>query len=135
MSNIDTQLLQPDASGLDQAVQILQAGGLVAMPTETVYGLAGDARNDHAVARIFAAKARPHFNPLIVHVQDLEQAQKYAHFDTNAMALALAFWPGALTLVLPLRLESGLAPLVTAGLDTVALRVPSHQVARDLLLN
>ena len=133
MSNIDTQLLQPDASGLDQAVQILQAGGLVAMPTETVYGLAGDARNDHAVARIFAAKGRPHFNPLIVHVQDLEQAQKYAHFDTNAMALALAFWPGALTLVLPLRLESGLAPLVTAGLDTVALRVPSHQVARDLL--
>lgn len=111
----------------------MRAGGLVAMPTETVYGLAGDACNDTAVAKIFAAKGRPQFNPLIVHVADIEMARRVAEFSPMAEALVKAFWPGALTLVLPLRPECGLSPLVTAGLPTVAVRMPDHPVARALL--
>jgi L-threonylcarbamoyladenylate synthase len=103
------------------------------MPTETVYGLAGDARDARAVAAIYAAKGRPSFNPLIVHVPDLTTAERYAVFDAPALALAAAFWPGALTMVLPLRPGSGIAGLVTAGLDTVAIRVPAHPAAQALL--
>jgi L-threonylcarbamoyladenylate synthase len=128
-----TKDLAATPEGLAHAAQILRAGGLVAFPTETVYGLGGDARNDHAVAGIFAAKARPQFNPLIVHVPDLDAARRYAEFDARAEALAGAFWPGPLTLVLPLRPDSGLSPLVTAGLASVAIRVPAHPVAQALL--
>lgn len=115
------------------AAAVLAAGGLVAMPTETVYGLAADARNDHAVARIFAVKGRPSFNPLIAHVADVEAAARLAHFSPLAERLAAAFWPGPLTLVLPRRAESGLSLLVSAGLDSVALRAPAHPIARALL--
>ncbi|MCF8483874.1 MAG: threonylcarbamoyl-AMP synthase [Rhodobacteraceae bacterium] len=128
-----TLKLDATQEGLLQAAHILRSGGLVAIPTETVYGLAGDARNDKAVARIFEAKGRPHFNPLIVHVSDLDMARKVAVFDETAEAVAAAFWPGALTLVLPLRADAGLSPLVTAGLDSVAIRMPDHVVARQLL--
>jgi len=127
-----TDLLPPDPSGLARAADLLRAGGLVAFPTETVYGLGGDARSDLAVAAIFAAKGRPRFNPLIVHVPDLASAEAFALFDDRARAVAAAFWPGPLTLVLPLR-EAGLSPLVTAGLATVAVRVPAHPVAQGLL--
>ncbi len=131
--HLDTLDIQPDEAGVARAAAILRAGGLVAMPTETVYGLAGDARNGAAVARIFAAKGRPQFNPLIVHVPDLAMARQIAVFNAQAEAVAAAFWPGALTLVLPLRADAGLSPLVTAGLATVALRCPAHAVAQALL--
>ncbi|TGD44697.1 threonylcarbamoyl-AMP synthase [Pseudotabrizicola sediminis] len=130
----ETQDLMPSDEGLAQAATLLRAGGLVAMPTETVYGLAGDASNSVAVARIFAAKARPTFNPLIAHVTGLKMAETLAVFDDRARAVAAAFWPGALTLVLPLRPDAGLSPLVTAGLPTVAIRCPAHPVAQALLL-
>lgn len=130
---MQTRILSPDALGLAEAAALLGQGALVAMPTETVYGLAGDARNARAVAAIYEAKGRPSFNPLIVHVPDLETAGRYAVLDDAARALAQAFWPGALTLVLPLRAGAGIAGLVTAGLDTVAIRVPAHPVAQALL--
>ena len=125
--------LQPDADGIAAAAAILRDAGLVALPTETVYGLAADARNDRAVAGIFAAKDRPRFNPLIVHLADMRDARALARFTPGAEALAAAFWPGPLTLVLALRAGHGLSPLVTAGLDTVALRLPAHPLARCLL--
>ena len=128
-----TQELTPDATGLARAADLLRQGQLVAFPTETVYGLGGDARSDTAVARIFEAKDRPRFNPLIVHVPDTAAARRIALFDDRAERVAAAFWPGPLTLVLPLRPDAGLSPLVTAGLDSVALRVPAHPVARALL--
>ncbi|MTH76575.1 L-threonylcarbamoyladenylate synthase [Paracoccus aestuariivivens] len=128
-----TRLLSTDDQGLAIACDWLSQGDVVAMPTETVYGLAGDARNATAVARIYEAKGRPSFNPLIVHLPDRVAAEKVAHFDDAARALAAAFWPGALTMVLPLREDAGIASLVTAGLDTVALRVPAHPVAHALL--
>ena len=121
------------AAGLAAAAVALRSGQLVGLPTETVYGLAADARSDRAVAAIFAAKGRPRFNPLIVHVPSLAAAGRLAAFAAPALALAEAFWPGPLTLVLPRRGEAGLSPLVTAGLDTVALRVPAHPVAQALL--
>lgn len=127
------QTLPPDAESLARAAELLRAGGLVAFPTETVYGLGGDARKDQAVAGIFAAKGRPRFNPLIVHLPDLAAARHYAVFDDRAVALAAAFWPGPLTMVLPAQPGAGLSPLVTADLPTVALRVPAHPVARALL--
>ncbi len=130
---IKTQSLDATSDGIAAAAAILRAGGLVGFPTETVYGLGADARNDHATARIFEAKGRPHFNPLIVHVPDLATAQTYAVFNDQALTLAAAFWPGPLTLVLPLRQGAGLSPLVTAGLGTVAIRVPAHPTARALL--
>jgi L-threonylcarbamoyladenylate synthase len=126
-------ILVPDAQGLSDAAQILRNGGLVAFPTETVYGLGADAKSDWAVAGIFAAKGRPSFNPLIVHVTDLAMARTIADFDDRALALARAFWPGPLTLVLPLRADAGISPLVTAGLPDVAVRVPAHPVAQALL--
>ncbi len=128
-----TLFVVPDAAGLARAADILRAGGLVAFPTETVYGLGGDARSDRAVAGIFAAKDRPRFNPLIAHLPDLAAAEEFALFDDRARALAAAFWPGPLTLVLPLRPGAGLSPLVTAELPTVAIRVPAHPVAQALL--
>lgn len=129
----ETLTLPPTPDGLARAADLLRAGGLVAFPTETVYGLGGDARIDRAVAAIFAAKGRPSFNPLIVHMPDLAAARTVAVFDDRAEAVAAQFWPGPLTLVLPLRAEAGISPLVTAGLPTVAVRVPAHPVAQGLL--
>ena len=125
--------LAATSEGIAEAAALLRAGGLVAMPTETVYGLAADARDDRAVARIYAAKNRPSFNPLIVHLPDLAQVARYAVLTPGAEGLAQAFWPGPLTMVLPLRDDSRLSPWVTAGLTTVAIRLPAHPVARDLL--
>ena len=121
-----------DAS-LARAAALIARGHVVAVPTETVYGLAADARQAAAVARIYAAKGRPSFNPLIVHVIDVEAARALAVIDDMAEALAAAFWPGPLTLVLPLRADAGLAAAVTAGLSTVAVRVPAHRAMRELL--
>ncbi|TGQ52435.1 threonylcarbamoyl-AMP synthase [Mesorhizobium sp. M1C.F.Ca.ET.193.01.1.1] len=109
---------------MERALALLEGGDVVAIPTETVYGLAGDATNGVAVARIFEAKGRPRFNPLIAHVADLAMASRIADFDPLSARLAEAFWPGPLTLVLPQRVENGIHPLVTAGLDTIALRMP-----------
>ena len=118
-----------------EAARILRGGGLVVFPTETVYGLGADATNGQAVARIFEAKGRPRFNPLIVHVADAGAARDFACFGERALLLAERFWPGPLTLVLPLRAGARprISELVTAGLDTVAIRVPAHPVARKLL--
>ena len=120
-------------SALNQAAQLLRDGKLVAFPTETVYGLGADARNGVAVANIYAAKGRPSFNPLIVHVPDVASAQRYVVWNDTAQVLAEQFWPGALTLVLPVRESHGLSSLVTAGLDTLAIRVPNHPTAQQLL--
>src|SRR6202023_2934108 len=116
-----------------RAAVLLRAGRLVAFPTETVYGLGGDATNELAVADIFAAKGRPRFNPLIVHVPSLIEAEAYAVFNAPARRAAARFWPGPLTLVLPRRHGSGLSLLASAGLDTVAIRVPCHPMARALV--
>ena len=117
-----TQTLPATPQGLALAAHLLRAGQQVAIPTETVYGLAADACNDRAVAGIFAAKNRPAFNPLIVHVSDVATARKIAVMTPEAEALAAQFWPGPLTLVLPIQPDAGLSALVTAGLDSVAVR-------------
>ena len=129
----DTEILAADAAGIARAAEWIAAGQPVAVPTETVYGLAADAMSGEAVARIYAAKGRPAFNPLIVHVPDPQAAERIARFDIAARKLAAAFWPGPLTLVLPKRESGGIAGLVTAGLPTIALRVPSHPAMRALL--
>lgn len=126
-------VLAPDEAGIAEAAGILRDGGLVAVPTETVYGLAARADSDAAVAAIYRAKGRPDFNPLIVHVANIDDARRLARFDARAERIAQAFWPGALTMVLPRREDAALAPAVTAGLPTVALRCPSHPVMRALL--
>lgn len=126
-------LLAADARGIARAAEVLRDGGLVAVPTETVYGLAARADREEAVRRIYAAKGRPSFNPLIVHVPDIAAAARIARLDERAERLAARFWPGALTLVLPLREDAEIAPPVTAGLPTVALRCPDHPVIRELL--
>jgi L-threonylcarbamoyladenylate synthase len=118
---------------LSEAARILRAGGLVAFPTETVYGLGADATNGEAVARIFEAKGRPRFNPLIVHVRSLDDAKVHARFGAAAEKLVRYYWPGPLTVVLPRKAGTPLSELVSAGLDTVALRVPSHPLAQELL--
>lgn len=128
-----TERLSADPMGFETAADLLRNGSLVAFPTETVYGLGGDAGNDLSVARIFEAKGRPRFNPLIVHVASIEAAKDYVHWSDTADRLAHAFWPGPLTLVLPLKPGAGLSQLVTANLPTVAIRVPEHLVARSLL--
>ena len=128
-----TRLLSAQDGGIADAAALLRAGALVSFPTETVYGLGADARNGQAVARIYEAKGRPSFNPLIVHLGDVAQAQDYVAWSDQAEILASAFWPGPLTLVLPLKAGHGLSSLVTAGLDTVALRVPAHPTAQALL--
>jgi L-threonylcarbamoyladenylate synthase len=122
-----------NAAAIARAGEIIRAGGLVAFATETVYGLGADAANDRAIAAIFAAKGRPQFNPLIVHVLDTDAAESLAVFSSLAHELAQTFWPGALTLVLPRRADVKLSLLVSAGLDTVALRVPAGAIARKLL--
>ncbi|MCB1349325.1 MAG: threonylcarbamoyl-AMP synthase [Maritimibacter sp.] len=129
----ETIRLDDSAAGIARAAALLRAGGLVSFPTETVYGLGADATNDRAVAQIFAAKGRPRFNPLIVHLPDLAAVHRVAVLEGDALRLAEAFWPGPLTLVLPRRDSAGLSPLVSAGLDTVAVRVPDHALARALL--
>ena len=123
---------EPDA--IDEAARILAAGGLVAFPTETVYGLGADATNAAAVAKLYAAKGRPSFNPLISHVAEATAAQALARFDVTAKTLAAAFWPGPLTLVLPKSASCPVAELATAGLDTIAVRMPAHPVARSLIV-
>ncbi|MCL9982108.1 MAG: L-threonylcarbamoyladenylate synthase [Erythrobacter sp.] len=128
-----TEVRLADAEGIAEAARILESGGLVAVPTETVYGLAARADSAEAVAKIYAAKGRPDFNPLIVHVQGVEQAARYAELSPAALALAAAHWPGPLTLVVPRRKEASLAAAVSAGLPTIALRAPAHPVMRELL--
>jgi L-threonylcarbamoyladenylate synthase len=122
-----------DQNSITRAASILRQGGLVAFPTETVYGLGADAANDRAVVRIFEAKGRPRFNPLIVHVRDFEHAWSLANFVAPAKKLAEAFWPGPLSLVLPRRADAPISLLASAGLDTIALRVPAHPLAQQLL--
>ena len=128
-----TEVLAPDAAGIVRAAKLLREGGLVAVPTETVYGLAARADSDMAVAAIYRAKGRPDFNPLIVHVANLDVAESLAVFDRRARALAEQFWPGPLTLVLPLSEGAQIAPAVTAGLETIALRMPAHPAMAALL--
>jgi len=143
--NPSPRILPPTAAAIAEAARIIRAGGLVAFPTETVYGLGTDATSERAVARVFEAKGRPRFNPLIVHVTGADEARKLACFDARAEILAAAFWPGPLTLVLP-RADSSfdargdsparpcpVARLASAGLDTLAVRAPDHAVARALL--
>jgi L-threonylcarbamoyladenylate synthase len=133
MAAQNTRLLPCGPEAIAEAARLIRAGEPVAVPTETVYGLAADATSEAAVRRIYEAKGRPDFNPLIVHVRDLAQAQALAEFGDPARALAAAYWPGPLTLVLPLRSDNGLAPSVTAGLATIALRCPAHPAMRALL--
>ncbi|HOO82705.1 MAG TPA: L-threonylcarbamoyladenylate synthase [Alphaproteobacteria bacterium] len=116
-----------------EAAEILKSGGLVGMPTETVYGLAADATNGQAVAKIFAAKGRPSFNPLIIHVTDLEQAGEFVVVNDWARAMSQAFWPGPLTLILPKKENTQISELASTGLETLAVRVPAHKVARALI--
>ena len=123
-----------DDAAITAAAQLLRAGQIVAIPTETVYGLAADAQNAEAVAHIYAAKGRPDFNPLIVHVRDRKAAEKLGLFNATARALADAFWPGPVTLVLPLQPDAPVARAVTAGLQTIAIRCPAHPVMQALLL-
>ena len=131
--DLKTQTLPADGAGVAEAARRLAAGGLVAFPTETVYGLGADATQGPAIAGIYEAKGRPSFNPLIAHVADIKAAREIARFDATALKLANAFWPGPLTLVLPKSAQCPVADLATAGLDTVAIRIPAHPVARDLL--
>ena len=128
-----TRILKADPEAIADAARCLAAGGLVAFPTETVYGLGADATDGEAVARLYAAKGRPAFNPLISHLPDLKAAQALAHFNDAAARLAQAFWPGPLTLVLRKRTDCPVSELATAGLDSIGLRVPDHPVARNIL--
>jgi L-threonylcarbamoyladenylate synthase len=130
---LTTPILAANEAAVADAVRSLRDGGLVAFPTETVYGLGADATNAAAIARLYEAKGRPMFNPLIAHVGDLEAARRIADFDAQAIRLAKAFWPGPLTLVLPKAPGCPVADLATAGLDTIAVRVPAHPVARQIL--
>ena len=125
---LKTQILPAGEAAVAAAARALAEGGLVAFPTETVYGLGADAYNAAAIARLYQAKGRPAFNPLIAHVGDVAAARKIARFDTPAMVLAAAFWPGPLTLVLPKTENCVVADLATAGLDTIAVRVPALRV-------
>ncbi|MDP8995744.1 MAG: L-threonylcarbamoyladenylate synthase [Pseudomonadota bacterium] len=118
---------------ISRAAELIRAGGLVAFPTETVYGLGADATNDHAVAKIYAAKGRPNFNPLIAHVEDVEQAFGLAQFPAGALTLAARFWPGPLTLVLPRKDGCKVSLLASAGLPSLAIRVPRHPLALELI--
>jgi len=130
---METRVLPLNADSIAEAAQLILAGQAVAVPTETVYGLAADATSAEAVARIYEAKRRPAFNPLIVHVPDLAAAEQIGKFDDRAEALASRHWPGPLTLVVPLRAGSRIASIVTAGLPTIGLRVPAHPAIQQLL--
>lgn len=129
----DFHMVESSPESICEAGCILRDGGLVAFPTETVYGLGADATNDLAVANIFETKQRPQFNPLIIHIRNIEQSFEFAELSESSLQLALKFWPGALTLVLTRKKEAKLSLLATAGLDTVAVRVPNHPVAQALL--
>ena len=131
--SLKTSILSANEVAVASAARSLREGGLVAFPTETVYGLGADATNPAAIARLYQAKGRPAFNPLIAHVGDLAAAREIGRFDAAALRLAEAFWPGPLTLVLPKTGHCAVADLATAGLDTVAIRIPAHPVARDIL--
>lgn len=133
VSPTNPRILPYGTAAIAEAAALIRAGECVAVPTETVYGLAADATESRAVAGIYAAKGRPSFNPLIVHVPDLAAAERIAMFDDAARDLATRFWPGPLTLVLPVRPDAGIAALVTAGLDTIAIRVPRHRAMQALL--
>ncbi|MGB9113876.1 L-threonylcarbamoyladenylate synthase [Bradyrhizobium sp.] len=130
---LKTLILPANEAAVAKAARCLAEGGLVAFPTETVYGLGADAANAGAIARLYEAKGRPSFNPLIAHVGDIAAARRIARFDATATKLAEAFWPGPLTLVLPKTTDCAVADLATAGLDTIAVRVPAHPVARAIL--
>ncbi|MBB5046809.1 L-threonylcarbamoyladenylate synthase [Rhodopseudomonas rhenobacensis] len=131
--DLATAIVAAGDDGVAKAAKCLQDGGLVAFPTETVYGLGCDAANAGAIARLYQAKGRPSFNPLIAHVADLAAAERIGRFDGDALKLAAAFWPGPLTLVVPKAENCPVADLATAGLDTVAIRVPAHPVAQAIL--
>src|SRR5688500_18783083 len=128
-----TRIMPFDEEAIAEAARLVLAGEPVAVPTETVYGLAADATNAEAVARIYAAKGRPSFNPLIVHVRDLDHAQEFGIFEEGALQAAQLHWPGPLTIVVPLKHGSEIASIVTTGLQTVAVRCPSHPAMQDLL--
>src|SRR6202040_1745779 len=130
---LKTQVLPPGEAAVAAAAGCLAEGGLVAFPTETVYGLGADATHPAAIARLYQAKGRPSFNPLIAHVSDLRAGMRIAHLNATAIALAEAFWPGPLTLVLSKTKDCMVADLATAGLDTIAIRVPAHPLARAIL--
>jgi L-threonylcarbamoyladenylate synthase len=132
-TSLKTSVLPASEAAVAAAAHTLREGGLVAFPTETVYGLGADATNAAAIARLYQAKGRPAFNPLIAHVGDLAAAREIGRFDAAALRLAEAFWPGPLTLVLPKTDHCAVADLATAGLDTVAIRIPAHPVASDIL--
>ncbi len=132
-ADLSYKIIAADSHAIRAAADVLCAGGIVAVPTETVYGLAADASNADAAAAIYRTKGRPDFNPLIVHVVDIAAAKALATFDTRAEMLAAAFWPGPLTMVLPLRAGANIAAAVTAGLSTIALRCPAHEVMQNLL--
>jgi len=132
LTDLETIIAAADPDGIERAAALLRQGRLVAFPTETVYGLGADATNDEAVAAIYAAKNRPDFNPLIVHFTDIEAAADAVVFDDRAKRIAEAFWPGALTLVLPRKSGCRVSLLTSAGLDTLAVRVPSQPVAQAL---
>ncbi len=131
--DLETRVLAANEAAIAAAVHCLRDGGLVAFPTETVYGLGADASNASAIARLYRAKGRPSFNPLIAHVSDMAAAKRIARFNMQAALLADAYWPGPLTLVLPKASDCPVADLATAGLDTIAIRIPAHPVARDIL--
>ena len=133
MAVLATRIAPASPAAISEAAALLAAGELVAFPTETVYGLGADATNDRAVAKLYAAKERPSFNPLIAHVADLASARRLARFDAEALKLAEVCWPGPLTLVLPKLHDCSVGQLATAGLDTVAVRVPDHPIARGIL--
>src|SRR5712692_3704696 len=133
-AELATQVLEAGALAVESAARVLAHGGLVAFPTETVYGLGADAGNGEAVARLYDAKGRPRFNPLIAHVADAAAAHRLARFGRAAGRLAAAFWPGPLTLVLRKRADCPVAELATAGLETIAVRMPGHPVARSVLV-
>jgi L-threonylcarbamoyladenylate synthase len=133
MNPTSPEILPDTDVGHARAAALLSGGGLVAFPTETVYGLGGDACDDRSVARIYEAKGRPSFNPLIVHFADLETLKQHVHWTDGAQLLANTYWPGPLTLVLRKRAESPISPLVSAGLDTIAVRLPAHETARAIL--
>lgn len=128
-----SNIVDPTPAAIAKAARLLREGRLVAFPTETVYGLGADARSDQAIASIFAAKGRPKFNPLIVHVTDLGDAERYGMLDERARALSARFWPGALTLVVRRLPDCDISWLATAGLETIALRSPAHAIAQQLL--
>ncbi len=132
-TGLETLILPAGEASPEAAARTLAAGGLVAFPTETVYGLGADAANATAIAHLYAAKGRPAFNPLIAHVADLAAAERIGRFDARAKKLAEAFWPGPLTLVVPKAEGCAVADLATAGLDTVAIRIPAHPVAEAIL--